>query len=153
MVSVPSSIILHASGGGQQFELKADIISTNNPMQGNNYLYAAGNRRTIFQASPASEFSGALTCYSRVPISLTDSKTAVTVYADIETGSVKFEIFNAAGASQGSVTLTDGATRSVQNGNVTGLTPSSVDYCTVTTTGGSVKLYQIQAYEVALTSI
>ncbi len=152
-VTVPSSILLWASGGAQRFDLGGKIVEPYNPIQGQNYMYGDGNRRTLFQGAPHLEFSGALTAYKLVPISLTGTKSSIVVYADIEAGSTKLEVFNSSAVSQGSVTLTSVA-RSVQNGTISSLTPSSVAYITITTINVSgVKLYAIQAYEGALTSL
>ena len=152
-VSVPSSILLWGAGGAQRFDLGGNIVEPYNPIQGHNYMYGAGNRRTLFQGAPKQEFVGAGTAYKLVPIALTVTKSGVTVYADLEGGSVKLEIFNSSDVSQGSITLTS-SPRAVKTGNITSLTPSSVAYLTVTLINvTAVKLYAIQAFEIALTSL
>jgi len=153
MTSVPSHIQLWASGGAQKFELGGNIVSTSNPLQGLNYMYAAGNRRTIVQFKSQTALSGTQTVFERVPISLTPNKTAIAFWADIGGGELRFEVFNAADVSQGFTTIAVGA-RAVTTSSVTGLTPASVEYATVTITNiGTVTLYAFQAVEVALTAI
>lgn len=152
--TIPSSILLWSSGGAQRFNLgKTPISEPYNPIQGHNYMYGAGNRRTLFQGAPKQEFVGAGTAYKLVPISLTVTKDSVTVYADLEGGSVKLEIFDSSDVSLGSVTLT-ATTRSVENGDITSLDPLEVAYLNVTLINvTSVKMYAVQAFEVALTSL
>jgi len=155
MVAVPGFISLLTAGGAEKFNLAGNIIESHDPAQGHNYMYGRGNLRSLFQRTIRSALVVPGIVYERVPIVMTSDKTGVTVFAKIQDGAVKMEIFNFAGVSQGSVTLTS-VPLATLSGTILGLTASSVNYCTVTlidVAGGSERLSEIQMYENALATI
>ena len=155
MVSVPAYVQLVTTGGAQRWNVGDNINVSNNPGENTNHMYGQANRRTLISILPLDARTVAGVVYERVPITITADKTAVTVYALVEDGSVKTEVFNSSDVSQGSVTLTS-ATSTFETGNITGLSPAAGDYVTITlidVAGGTEKLHFLQVYEMALTSI
>lgn len=155
MVSIPTEIDLYSTGGAQVYQLGGEIITTHYPLQGLNYMYAQGNRRTLLQMAPASPVTGAVTIYDRVPIKLTPNKTSVTIYGYGKTSTLHVGVYNSGGTPAGSgvATLTFGASASVQTATITGLTVSTAVYVRASSPSVGSIIYMLQFYEGALAAL